>query len=244
MIGPQVAIVDNVEGEVEVIETSLNDLHVGYQFFNADPIEGEYPEKPIETIELVFLDLFYSSDSIELDPFKPAQWVDHIVPKGKQYYLIILSRDIHNAHSVLEVLTEIGKPPEVFRLQRKNMEKKDFKIDVKSIIDEMRFESQGKEIQETMEVFAEIIDIQEDHILLNCLIDRENFVFQVRRFDIGIFLNSIRLNQGGFVLVKTTTKVGSRLFEIINVDEDLRNLFDRPDYFDGLGDVSFLFDKE
>ena len=80
---------------------------------------------------MIFLDLFYSTNlTTTLDPYQPAQWIDSIIPKGKDYGLIILSRDIHKTNEVLDVLKEINKIPLVVRIQKKNTDTKEIALNV------------------------------------------------------------------------------------------------------------------
>ena len=244
-LGPQVAIIDDVEQEVKLIEASLDELHIGYEFFNADPIEAKYPTKPITTIDLIFLDLFYSTNlTTTLDPYQPAQWIDSIIPQGKDYGLIILSRDTHKTNEVLDVLKEINKIPLVVKVQKKNTDTQEVALNVGSVIAQMR-EEFNRSVNENITLFyGEIIDIQKDHILLNCLLDEAHSNFQIRRFEITPFINSIDLEVGKFISVKVTTKPGSRIFEFYNETRDLSEKFVKHNPFKGLEGTAFFKSKK
>lgn len=231
-LGPQVAIVDNEEEEVKSIESSLEELHIGYKFFNADPFVASFPDAPIDTIELVFLDLFYSTDyNKSLDPYSPAQWVDKIIPQGKEYYLIVLSRDIHDANSVIKVLYEINKLPVSYRIQKKEFETKESILDIKSIFEGMKIEYQKKFKSEVTEFIGEIINVDDEEVVVNCLIDAEKQIYQIRRFD-KLPLKNIRLENGSYLTIKITTKPGERLFEFINNNGDHNKLFEQKNLFE------------
>ena len=224
-LGPQVAIVDNVKAEVAVVETSLNELHVGYQFFNADPVDGEFPDKPLETVDLLFLDLYYSSGMELLDPYKPAQWVNSIIPDGKPYYLIIFSKDIHDTAKVISVLHEINKVPIFHLIQQKNA----LNLNIKTLLKIV--ENKDHQISDVEEFYGEIIEVRDMEVVINCLVDPKNLVYQIRRFDKGP-LGNINLTTGSYLSIKIITKPGERIFEFRNETENLKHLFEQKDIFE------------
>ena len=103
----------------------------------------------------------------------------------------------------------------------------------------------NKSINENVILFyGEIIDIQKDHILLNCLLDESHSNFQIRRFDILPFINSVDLEGGKFISIKVTTKPGIRIFEFLNEPNDLSEKFMKRDPFKGLEGTPFFKSKE
>src|SRR5688572_7261772 len=105
LLGPQVALIDDREEEVASIEALLNELNIGNKFFKVDYTAPDYPAEPINTIELVFLDLYYNPNfGAEFDPYACVQWLNHIVPRDKKYILIIWSKDPQVKDELLEVM--------------------------------------------------------------------------------------------------------------------------------------------
>lgn len=224
-LGPQVAIVDNDKAEVAVVESSLQELHIGYQFFNADPAEADYPATPIESVELLFLDLYYTSGISDLDPYQPAQWVDRIIPDGKSYYLVIFSTDIHDAAKVIDVLHKMQKEPTYHVIQSKRAAD----LNIKTLLDKV--EKKDHQITDVEEFHGEIIEVREHEVIINCLLNEKNQVYQIRRFDMAP-LKNIRLATGVYLNIKITTKPGERIFEFSPEEKDLKHLFEQKDVFD------------
>lgn len=240
--GPQIAIVDDRRKEIQSIETLLDSYNIGYRYFNADPAEAIYPKAPIETIELIFLDLYYSTGfNSEFDPYLCAQWIDMIVPTNKMYYLVVWSRDSDKTSRLLEVLHEIEKPP----IWTDTRQKSDYQSDesgynAEKLLADIEGVMRTNIRKQIDEFYGEILAIEEDHVLVNCLLDKSRPAFQIRRFDLSPFRDIIQLTQGAFVLIRVTTRPGSRTFEFLNEPKDLSDLFRRENIFKGVEDTPFF----
>lgn len=240
-LGPQVAIIDDNRDEVASIENSLVERNVGYRFFNADPVEASYPDQPIETINLLFLDLYYTSIyNAPFDAERCAQWIDSIVPAGKKYYLVVWSKDGEKTEELLGVLEAIDKAPYWITTKLKSdYQTNEKEYDITKLLEELNIDVQ-KEPQKIDEFYGEVISIEDDHVLINCLLDKEKPVFQIRRFDLPLFENYIKLQKGLFILIRITTEKGLRTFEFIRQVADLSDLFEKEDYFKGVEDTPFF----
>ena len=229
--GPQVAIIDDRPDEVQGIIDYLETQNVGFKYFNADITAPEYPKEHIESIELIFLDLYYS-DKFRVE--QCAQWIDDIIPLNKQYELIIWSKDTHLTGEVIDTLLKINKAPRVFDTKQKS----DYQdIDgIKKLINEVKDKVSESWIQE---FFGEILDIQDDCVIIDCLIDEKNKIFQKRRFEILPFKNFLSLENERYITIKVTTKAGSVSYEFLNNPVDLKGIFSKDDLFDGIDENSF-----
>lgn len=229
--GPQVAIVDDNPEEVQGIMDYFDTRNVGYQYFNADIANPQYPEKPLDSVELVFLDLYYSA---KFDAEQCAQWVDDIIPDNKQYELIILSKDSHRTEEVISTLLKINKAPRTYDTKQKSDYNKAGGI--QQMIDEVKARVSEGQVQEFV---GQVLDIEEDSIIIDCLVDEENNVFQKRRFEIAPFTNFLNLDGEILITIKVTTKVGSISYEFLNSPYDAHEKFNNDAHFDGIDENSF-----
>lgn len=242
-LGPQVAIIDDMPEEVASIEHVLEERHIGNKYFRVDYLEPVYPIEPIKTIEIVFLDLFYNKQmAAQFDAYACVEWIQHIIPHGKKYILIVWSKDTHYTDELLSVLKELDAP---FPFMVQNKIKSDYQTahneyNIKLLLDELDIVLQ-KEIQISNEVYyGQIVSIEEDSVLINCLIDNDSKTFELRRFDINIFKKYISIELGRFIEIKVKTTPGNREFEFNEIHKDLSEIFIKSDDFEDLGDVSFL----
>lgn len=224
VFGPKVAIVDDVLADVEGIINYMENKNIGYKYFNADITQKNYPEAPIDTIDLVFLDLYYSA---QFNPYHCAQWINSIIPSKKLYELIVWSKDSHKTDELLGALTEIEKAPRNILTKQKT----DFMEagGIEKLITEI------KDFQETSaiieEFIAEIIEVEEDYVVLNCLVDKDTQFYQIRRFDKTPLRNFKNLSTGSFLIVRITTEPGERRFEFIEEFTNHRELFEQKNIF-------------
>lgn len=225
LFGPKVAIVDDRPEEVAAIIDFMEENKVGYQYFNADIIENNYPLTTIDSVELVFLDLYYSS---KFDPYQCAQWIDHIIPSKQLYELVVWSKDSDKTNEVLDVLTDIEKTPRlVLTKQKNNFQDAE---GISRLIAEIKEDFQeNKQLIE--EFIAEIIEVSEDFVVLNCLLDKKTEFYQIRRFEISPLLHFTNLKTGTFLIVRITTEPGERKFEFIEDFSDHSRLFEQKNIF-------------
>lgn len=234
--GPVIAVVDDNKAEVQGILDYLLSQNIGCRYFDANIDQNNYPEEQIKSVELVFLDLYYSS---AFDPYQCAQWVDEIVPENQQYELVVWSRDSHRTEELLMVLREINKYPRYCITKQKGIEYESSK-GVQNLLDEI--EKEIKEIKEIKkdEFYAEIIDLEKDFVVLNCLIDEQTNFFQIRKFEKTPLSHFKRFDVGTFLMVKATTSIGERLFEFIEQFQDLSEKFKQKNIFEKFRDTPLI----
>jgi hypothetical protein len=237
-IGPQVAFVDDIEKQIKPLELVLTaDIHAGTIFFDASPELNKFPEQPLETVRLLFLDLHYKGP---FDAYMSAQWVISIIPPNTKYSLIIWSKDTDKKDELLSVLEQNDLSPTYIEAWQKtdyDLESDDFSEKIKTLIENIPYE----EIINEQIVFGEIIDIEDDGLLVNCKLNEENPTFQVRRFDIDLFKN-IDINKGVYVKICINTQPGTRRIDIFKEPNDLSERFKVPDYFKGLEGTAFFIE--
>jgi hypothetical protein len=234
-IGAQIAFVDDVRLEIEGLEMVLaEEVHAGTIFFDATPENSIFPERPLNSVKLIFLDLFYGG---KFEAYSSAQWVTTIIAPNTKYALVIWSKDTDMAKELLSVLEESGYLPAYTESWQKtdfNLEEHDFKPMVLKLLDDI---SDSKEIVDI--IFGEIIDIEEDGLLINCLLGTENPTFQVRKFDMELF-QEIDLRVGGFVKICIKTQPGTRVIDVFEESNDLSEKFKIKDYFEHLKGSAFF----
>ncbi|PBI89076.1 hypothetical protein BSF41_24450 [Flavobacterium sp. ACN2] len=230
--GPVIAIVDDKKDEVQGIIDYLSSQDIGFRYFDADIDESNFPEKQIESVELIFLDLYYSS---AFDPYQCAQWIDEIIPSKKQYELVVWSRDSHRTEELLSVLTEINKFPR-FCITKQKSEIYETPDGIQKLINEVKNEINENKNVRVDEFLAEIIDFSEEHVILNCLIDQKSDFFQIRKFEKTPLTHFLKFDVGTILMVKVTTSKGERLFEYIEQFEDYSDLFEQKNIFDKFKD--------
>jgi len=234
-IGPRVAFVDDIEEQIAPLDEAVRDLKAGSIFFNANPELAVYPDSPLDTVKLLFLDLFYKK---EFDAEMSANWVKKIIPKNTPYELVIWSKDTDEAAKLLPILEKIHLTPSKVDLWQKN---KHTQIDeLKTKVQEITKLIPNYE-QITQEDFiGEILEIEEDGVLINCNLRPGKPAFQVRKFDLELLSKVHNLKPGNFVRIVVYSKPGARLVDIIEDRQDRQDLFQVPDYFKGLEGSPFF----
>lgn len=245
LIGPQVAIIDNNEDEIKSIEIMLHELNIGSQFFEVDYVEPIYPKQPINTIQLVFLDLFYNDNSLDFEPYACIDWLKAIVPVGIKYILVVWSNDGHRTEELIEVMkaTDTPMPYLVETSPKGKYQNGQNEYDIKRLLEDLNNEFIGKYNITSQEFYGQIIEIEKNNVLINCLINVEPAVFEVRRFDIKPFQGLLTPEKGMFLTIKITNKPGSKIFDFSVESNDLSELFKKSDDFEDIEDVSFLNDE-
>jgi len=86
---------------------------------------------------------------------------------------------------------------------------------------------------------AQILEVEEKHVLLNCLLDPEERQFQVRRFDLEPIEEAVTLEKNQLIIVEIKTYVGKRIFSFKdNKDPKWEPYFERKMYFQNTEDYS------
>jgi hypothetical protein len=237
-IGPQVAFVDDMKDQIQPLENAFQELHTGSIYFDATPANTKFPAVPLETVEILFLDLFYQNN---FDPEISALWVKKIIPERSKYTLVVWSKDTHEVQSLLEILDEINLTPALYFVWQKtdhDLQNEDFKVKMENLINEASYSNQI-----THEYFiGEVIEVEEESVLVNCRISPEPVVFQIRRFDKDLLTNVKELQTGKYLMINTYTKPGARLIDIFELNKDLQKEFETQDLFKGLEGGAFFIE--
>jgi len=239
ILGPQVAFIDDEENQIIPLEKAINNFNTGSIFVNASPESKNYPPKPIESIKLLFLDLHYGA--IKFDPYISAEWVSRIIAPNTKYILIIWSKDTDKKEKLLAVLAETQLYPTYIEAWQKtefNFETFDFNSKIDQLI---RSTSDNKKIANI--IYGQILEIEEDGILINCLLDLKKSTFQVRKFDHELFNGIKDLEIGSFIRISISTELGTRQIEVFKEVKDLSQKFLAIDYFEGLKDTAFFIEE-
>ncbi|WP_300491849.1 hypothetical protein [Flavobacterium sp.] len=238
IIGPQVAFVDDIQAQIQPLKNSIHEMHAGSIFFNASPDVNNYPAEPIESVKLVFLDLHYGT--MEFDAYISAQWVSRIIVPNSKYILVIWSKDTDKQEELLAVLAEVQLYPTYVEAWQKT----DFNIDTfdfNSKIDQL-IESASDNKKTTDVIFGQILEIEDDGYLINCLLNLEKTTFQVRKFDQELFSGLEDLKVGNFIRISMSTELGTRQINVFKEDSDLSQKFLTIDYFEDLKDTAFFIE--
>jgi len=234
-VGPRVAFVDDIESQISSLDEVVRDMKAGSIYFNANPEYAVYPDTPLDTVKLLFLDLYYKKD---FDPYMSANWVRKIIPKDTPYELVIWSKDTHEAKLLEPILSELHLTPSKTEYWQKSdfIQIEDLKSKVKEITQQIPYYEQI-----TQEDFiGEILEIEDDGVLVNCNLKLGFPVFQVRKFDFDLLSKINDLKPGKFVKIMIYSKAGARLIEIIEDRQDRHEIFQVPDYFKGLEGSPFF----
>jgi hypothetical protein len=114
---PNVVVIDDKIDEIDGIIKWYNRQGIGCKYFNSDLVDGdEMPTFSYSDVSLVFLDLFFSSDSVDHELC--ANWIQSIIPEKAFYVLIIWTKDPDEVDLVLEELKKLNRLP--FAVLKKN----------------------------------------------------------------------------------------------------------------------------
>ena len=245
-LGPRIAIIDDRDEDALPIEKAFGDLKVGSKYFNVDFAEPRYPHHPLKDVEIVFLDLHYDEGfGASFDPYSCVKWLTHVVPEGQKYILIVWSRDPGLTEQLIEVMVRLKvtmpyfidtKPKQRYRIG-------DNEYDVEKLLDELGISLKYFEI-EVLDYYGKVVEIEEDAVLINCLINEEPKIFEIRRFDLQPFKKYMDLKTGAFLRIRITTKPGSRIIEFIPDVNDLSDKFVKPDDPEDFGNTDWLNSPE
>lgn len=87
--------------------------------------------------------------------------------------------------------------------------------------------------------YGEILDIEEDQVLMNCLIHEEPKYFETRYFSGNLFENP---QPNEFFKITIIEQAGLLTVTLEKVNEDLTEKFVKPDYFTDLKDCAFFIE--
>ncbi|RZK22911.1 MAG: hypothetical protein EOO43_09080 [Flavobacterium sp.] len=241
--GPDVVIIDDMDREVQSLQQTLTEKGISTEYIKVD-LAGDMPDHGIiNTIKLIFLDLNYTTGyGSSFDPYYCAELVSRVVPKGKQYYLVAWTKDVDKAEAVIEVLKEQNLMPVSYASKQKEHYRiADNAYNIEQLLTELN--NEFDKVIAVDHYYGEIIEVEQECVLINCLLDQEKGIYQIRRFDKVPFENYIELKAGNFISIRCVTKPGSRTFEFFNETEDQSSLFKKPNYFSGLENSRFFTEK-
>jgi len=241
--GPDVVVIDDTDREVASLLETLNQRGISNEYVKVD-LAGNMPAHDIiSSIKLIFLDLNYNIGvGSSFDPHFCAELIQRIVPRGKQYYLVAWTKDKDKTDTVIEVLKELDLLPVAYVSKLKEQYRTgDSTYNIDKLLDELN--NEFDKIKEVHDFYGEIIEVEQDFVLINCLLDKGKKIYQIRRFDKLPFEGYINIVVGNFISIRSVTKPGSRLFEFNNEATDLAQYFKKPNYFEGLEDSNFFTEK-
>lgn len=247
-LGTKIAIVDDNDDDARPIAEELNNLAISNRYYNADLVHPQYPAHPLKDVEMVFMDLHFLQDfGVQFDAYACVDWLKKIVPDGQKYILVVWSRDAEEyTNALLEAMASVDLTMPYFTDTRKKQSyrKADNSYDVIRLLDDV-----GTKLREiptiSYDYFGQILDIDEPdgEILINCLMDDEKKIFEVRRFDLHLFDNFISPQIGQFIRIKITNKPGSSTLDFLEENADLSEKFAKTDPV-GLDDMDWPNIKE
>jgi len=234
--GAQVAIVDDKPNEVLEIQRNLKDRNVGYTFYDATPNKVSYPDKPIGTLDTIFLDLHYGERGVrDFDEYKPANWINRLVPENHKYFLVAWTLDTDDFVKVLTLLSQLNKTPYAFFAAQKNRYQQGNTYDIERLFSDI--ERTQNEIKTITNVKGQIIALEEDKVIVKCRVSNDKPIFQVRRFDLELFnKGSLKPEINSFINIQISTEPGIRTIELFMTNEDLKDYFEVNDFFKDLND--------
>lgn len=87
---------------------------------------------------------------------------------------------------------------------------------------------------------AKVLEISNDNIILKCLINEEEKIFQKRIFDIEPF-TGLKINQNDYIDISILTKTGERKFSYTKNSKGYSDIFDeKENFFKGLDKIDFF----
>lgn len=238
--GPDVVIIDDTDREVESLKQILKERNIKYKYLKVDHAGDPYDFDLTNNVKLIFLDLNYSINfGSTFQPHFCAELIGRVIPVGRQYYLVAWTKDPDKTEEVISALKEINLAPIGYLSKLKEKFRTGDEIyDIDKLLEEL--DNEFNTIKEEINFYGEIIDVEENQVIVNCLLNQKPQTFQTRRFNKSLLENYIDLIPGKYLLIKTISKPGSRVFEFINVAEDLRELFKINNSFKGLENTSFF----
>lgn len=238
LIGPQVAFVDDIKAQIQPLEDAVNELHTGSIYFDASPEKSNFPTSPLESVEILFLDLlYYNHFDVELS----AQWVTKIIPEKSKYTLVIWSKDTDDVGQLLSLLDEINMTPTAHYTWQKtdfNLMEDNFKSKMEGLIRDVSYRDHIA--QESF--IGEVVDIEDEAVLVNCRISSDPVVFQVRRFDKDVLGNISNVKIGTYLMINVYTKPGARMIDVFELKRDMTKEFEVQDFFKGLEGGAFFIE--
>lgn len=235
----KVLIIDDKESEVRSIRNALEHKEIPYEY---RPVDFSLPAdfKPIDSVELVFLDLDYQHGMLNtVNPDLCAEQVRQGVNPGQVYYLVGWTKDPDEMPDVVHALIQLELSPVTYVALEKNdyrIGDEDYNID--KLFNDINIKF--KETETVREFLGQIIAREEDGVLINCIVLEEPGTFEVRRFDLEPFREDTKLDKGSIVKIKVITKPGSRIYEFLPENDDKAALFIKSDDFEDFDDLSFL----
>ncbi len=241
-LGPRIAIVDDVEGDGMPLGKAFDDLDISNHFYKVDIIEPDYPSQPMKDVEMVFLDLhFLEGFGAQFDAYLCINWIERIVPQGQKYVLVVWSRDVEHTEELLATMETMNVTRPFYTGTKRKLEYREAgdKYDIQRLLRDV-----GAELQQEVEIqihdfYGEVLLVEEDTVLINCLLNENPKIFEVRRFELQPFKKYIELTPSSYIHIKVTTKPGSTSIEFSPENSDMADKFMKPDIED-FGDPSWL----
>jgi len=243
-LGPKIAIVDDNEADALPLEKELNTLSISNHFYNVNLIDPKYPEQPLKDVEIVFMDLYFVSGfGASFDPYLCVEWLKRIVPDGQKYILVVWSRDADDhTNELLDVMARVNITMPYLtdsRTKQNYRRQEDNTYDVHRLLNDI-----GRRVKEipttTYDYIGQVLEVDEVNreILINCLLNEDNMIFEVRRFDLQLFDNFLQPQPEQFIRIRITNKPGSSTLDFFEEKTDYSEKFVKRDP-QGLDDMDW-----
>lgn len=238
--GPEVVIIDDTDREVLSLQEKLKERNIKFEYLRVDQTGYQAESVLISNIKLVFLDLYYNTGfGSSFQPHFCAELIRRVIPLGKQYCLVVWTKDPDKIEEVIEALKEIDlAPTSYFSKRKEDFRNGDADYDIDKLL--LELDNEFEAIKEVQDFIGEIINVEENQVLINCLIGKKEPIFQMRRFNKLLFKNYIDLKSGNFLSIKSISKPGSIIFEFSNESSDVSEVFNKKNFIKGLEDSSFF----
>jgi hypothetical protein len=248
-LGTKIAIVDDNDEDAVPLENALDALDISNHYYNVDLSDPQYPPHPLKDVEMVFMDLYFLENyGVQFDPYACVEWLKRIVPDGQKYILVVWSRDAdEHTGNLLDAMASVDITMPYFTDARAKQSYRngDLTYDVLRLLNDV-----GARLNEistaSYDYFGQILEIDEEEVLINCILDEDKKIFEVRRFDLHLFDNFIEPKPLQFIKIRVTSKPGSSTLDFLEENADLTEKFVKPDPA-GLDDIEwpkFLDDED
>lgn len=70
----------------------------------------------------------------------------------------------------------------------------------------------------SINIGGKVVDITADHVFVECILDKTNKIFQIRKFNSLLFENIKNFNVGKLILIRIRAKAGSQRIDVIDAN--------------------------
>ncbi|CAN5367143.1 hypothetical protein BH23BAC1_BH23BAC1_20480 [soil metagenome] len=81
---------------------------------------------------------------------------------------------------------------------------------------------------------AQLVEVTETHVILDCLVDTDRMIYQERKFPIDLLAEKIEFKSEGLILIRKFKRTGCIKFEFLNGNGMFPDHYFNVKYFQGL----------